>query len=180
MPSIGNLAGLRSGSVHTFQKFNKDKCKILNLDWDNLKHTYRLDREWIESIPEEKDLGVLVAGKLNPSWQCALVAQKANHPGLHQKNHGERGERGILPFYSTLLRLHLQYCAQLWAMQHKKDMELLKQDQKRAQRLIRGMEHVSWETEGAGLFSLEKRRLQGHLYSDITVPKEGLQESEIL
>ncbi|GAB0189013.1 cAMP-dependent protein kinase inhibitor alpha [Grus japonensis] len=115
-------------------KFNKAKRKVLHVGQGNLKHSYRLGGEWIESSPEEKDLGVLVDEKFNMTQQCALTAQKANC--ILGCIRTSRSREVILPLYSPLVRPHLEYCIQLWGPQYKKDMDLLEGVQRRAMKMM--------------------------------------------
>jgi len=120
-------------------KFNKAKCKVLQVGQGNPKHKYRLGREWLDSSSQEKDLGV-VDEKLNMSRQCALAAQKVNHIlGCIKRSVTSRWREVLLPLYSGLVRPHLEYCVQLWSPQHKKDMDVLEWVQRRATKMIRGL-----------------------------------------
>ncbi|KAK4832284.1 hypothetical protein QYF61_021683 [Mycteria americana] len=123
--------------------FNKAKCKVLHLGHNNLMQSYRLGEEWLESCAARKDLGLLVAKKANSILACV------------RNSVASRSREVIGSLYLALF----------WAPHYKRDTEVLERAQRRATKLVKGLEQKSYEERlrELGLFSLEKRRLRRDL-----------------
>jgi len=157
-------------------KFNKAECKVLHMGRGNPKHKYRLDKEWIESSPAEKDLGVLVDEKLDMSHQCCAHNPEGQpYPGLHEEKRGHQVKGGdsapLLCSGETppgVLHPALEPPAQ------ERHGPVGVGPEKTTKR-IRGLEDLCCEERlrELKLFSLEKRRLRG----DLIVAFQGLKEA---
>lgn len=99
-------------------KFNKDKCKDLQLGRNNARYQQMLGATHLETSLSEKDTGILVDTRLNMNHQWNLAAKNAsdNLNCTRQAKCFQQTE-GDDPFpslYSTLVRQHLQCCFQFW------------------------------------------------------------------
>jgi len=109
---------------------------------------------------------VLDGSKLHRSQPHVLAAQRTNHTqGCVRHSTTSRSEEGIVLLCSALVWAHLELCVHFWVPQFEKDVKVLECVQRRATKLVRGLEGMSCEEQlrTSGLSSLEKRGLRGHL-----------------
>ena len=154
--------------------FNLDKCKVMHIGHKNKNEKYELLGKEINSVQQEKDLGVIITSDLKSSKQCTEVVKKAQKLlGYIKRQFRTRKKDTILTLYNSLVRPHLEYAVQFWSPSLRKDIDRLEAVQARATKLIPSIRHLGYKRrlERLNLYLLEKRRLRGQLIETFKILK---------
>ena len=153
-------------------KFNLDKYEVMHFGRSNTERKYTVNGRTLKSIDGQRDLGVQVHRSLKVAMQVEKVVKKAYgmlaliSRGIECKNW-----QIMLQLCRTLIRPRLESSVQFWSSHYQKDMEALERVQKIFYQMLPGMEGIRYEErlEKLRLFSLERRRLRGHLIEVHTI-----------
>ena len=159
-----DLSNLFNWSEDWLMLFNVEKCKVMHLGKNNTKCQYIMGGQLLQTVSEEKDLGVIISDDLKVTSQCSKVVLTANRIlGMISRTFACRNKDVILMLYKTLVRPHLEYCIQAWRPHLQKDINLLERVQRRALKMISGFVNLSYEERlfRCRLTTLETRRQRG-------------------
>ena len=142
-------------------KFNIDKCHSLPMGHSNLHYPYQIDGTIIDSVEEEKDLGVIIDSKLSFHRHIMEIVKKANNTlGCIRRTIKFKDRNIMLPLYNAHVRSRLEYASVIWNPYRQDDIQAIERVQRRATKLIRGMRGLSYTERltALGLPSLQFRR----------------------
>ena len=150
-------------------EFNAKKCKVLHFGRSNPCYSYTMGGYApggvvLESIEEEKDIGVMIHKSLKPSTQCFKAASKASQVlGQMTRSFQYRDKYVWIRLYTTYVRPHLEFSCQAWSPWLKRDIEILEKVQRRAVNRVAGLKGKTYEEKlrEVGLLSLYDRRKRG-------------------
>ena len=93
----------------------------------------------MDTVVEERDLGIIVRNYLKVSSQCVKVVKTAKQVlGMIKRTFSYKTIDNLLPLYKSLVIPHLEYCMQAWSPHLRKDITLLEGVQRRATRMVLG------------------------------------------
>ena len=174
------LSSLESWTQTWKMKFNETKCKVLHMGRKNSRHNYTINSHTLEKTESERDIGVIIAQNLKPADQCDRAAKKANQMlGQIKRSFTYRDPAVLMGLYKTFVRPKLEYCSPAWRPWMKKDINRLERVQKRAVKMINGLQGKTYEEKlkELNLLSLEERRERGDMITCFKIMR-GLEDTD--
>ena len=109
-----NLRKLYNWSEDWQMLFNLDKCTIMHFGYNNPNNIFLLGGHILETVDEEKDLGVMMWKDLKNSSQCVKIVKTENKIlGMITRTFTFKTKDNLLQLYKCLVRPHLEYCMQV-------------------------------------------------------------------
>ena len=117
----------------------------------------------LESVSDQRDLGVLISENCSPGNQCTSSAKKANQIlGQINRSFSCKTKDIQLQIYKVFVRPHLEHAVTAWSPWQRKDIEALEKIQHRATRRMSDVRGTYPERlQQLGLTTLEERRSRG-------------------
>ena len=143
-----DLDRLQSWSDTWQLKFNADKCKVMNIGHSFQTKYYMGEssgRKELESVQQERDLGVIITSDLKSSSQCVKSAATARRVlAMVRRTFKNLDIADFRLIYKTYIRPHLEFCIQAWSPHFVKDVEVLENVQKAATNLVPKLHRYSY------------------------------------
>ncbi len=140
------LDGLCAWARDWGMQFNVKKCKVMHLGHLNPRQQYLMEGTVLESTTEERDVGVIVSSNLKPAAQCAKAAKTAGLVlGQITRAFHYRDRHIFVRLYKQYVLPHLEFSAAAWSPWTEADRDTLERVQKRAIKMVSGLQGTSSE-----------------------------------
>ena len=125
-----------------------------------------IEENMIANTMEEKDIGIIIDNKLNFQNHINKQVNKANQTlGLINRSFKYIDKDMFLQLFKSLVRPHLEYGSTVWSVANKKEAIIIENVQRRATRLIKEIQHLSYGNilKHLGLPTLQYRRIRADI-----------------
>ena len=131
-------------------KFHPEKCKVMHLGKaGDTEYSYKLKEgdtyHELSYTEEEKDLGVVIDGKLDFNRHINIKINKASSiMAVIRRSFVSLNGVNFVPLYKSLVRSHLEYASCIWSPYKKKHIEAIERVQRRATKQLPGMKDLPY------------------------------------
>ena len=130
-------------------RFHPNKCKVMTIGRSDISYDYVMRDEdktiTLERSEAEKDLGVIVDGKLQFKEHISSIVMKANQKlSMIQRGFKFKSKDVICTLYKSIVRPILEYGHAIWFPHRICDIKSLERVQRRATRMISNCKQLTY------------------------------------
>src|SRR5664279_2182973 len=90
--------------------FNVKKCRTMHIGKQLTEREYRMNVRQLDTVKEEKDLGVLIRNDMKSSSQCSQAFQGKQNAWNNNRPIEYKNKEIMLSLYKSLVHPLIEYC----------------------------------------------------------------------